>query len=748
MRWVAVLAVWLVLVGSVSGLVVKTVPQAVQPEEDYGTIIYFPTKYNAEKSIENQLENGAIAESKAVETTVMAGRLLELAVMYHYTKDDKYKTAYEKGKRFLQRLYEEYRIYPELATLDGYALSFRNNTFVQDAIKAGDLLVYKQELPEFEFEEVMKLKCSLYTGEEIRINAEKVQCPYLLEYEIKYGNRTMALICNASDQNTVKVKYRIKPEALFKEKLEPSDVQVIKTWVIIGDEEREVSVDEGVLKGIQLHVISKGVNYFRNAFARKAFSDPDFVRGLEGREPENLKQEIGFQFRQVLYNDGKGKEYMLKYARKISLLKGYIYFPRFYVNYTLDYEIPVRNKIIKEIRDGFDFQNGIIYHKGNLRLEGSVLKLADNFSKPQTVSVRILFYKKRDTIEFKAHNLRDYFDRKVVSASETPYARIFYYYFKNDWENITFEASGLLCRAVTEDPSLLHFAVTNYLADNPNSRYATALYKAIVTFDETEIKKLPDEIKLPNCTIPRVKLIKAFEEYKQIYKDFLYEYVKEKLYEAFLEERDVDVSALIKEAEIINERRALELLRDYEKTKHNSTEYERYKDFLKHYYPDVIRAIEEERYAEALKLAEKINETKAKRIFLDELNRRKAELKKKREEIIAKIMTGNFNVSKDIEEYLEEVEKWEKWGERDKEMEKIYALLDSPELLKQFLGIAEQKTVEKFEKLINATESVKQAVKKAPVKPKKKLPLPLIGVVLVILLAVAFYLARRGERRR
>ncbi len=746
MRWVAVLAVLLVMLGSVSGLVVKTVPQTIKPEEDYGKIIYFPTKYNAEKSIENQLPNGAIAESKAIETTIMAGRLLELAVMHHYTGEDKYKTAYEKGKRFFQKLYRNYKIYPELVTLDSYALSFRNNTFVQDAIKAGDLLVYKTDIPELEFEEEMVLKCTLYTNFGKRQGFEQIECPYLLEYEVKYGNRTMALICNASDQNTVKVKYRIKPEALFKDELEPGDVIVEKTWVIIGDEEREVSVDEGVLRGIQLHVINKGVNYFRNEFARRAFSDPDFVRGLEGNEPRNLKQEIGFQFRRVLYRKGEGTEYMLGYAEKISLLKGYVYFPRFYVNYTLDYEIPVKNKIIKEIRDGFDFQNGIIYHRGNLRLEGSVLKLADiDFSKPQTVSVRILFYDKKDTIEFRAHNLKDYFDRKVVSANETPYSRIFYYYFKNDWENMSLDASGLLCRAVTEDTTLLHFAVTNYLADNPNSRYATALYKAIVTFDETEIKKLPDEIKLPNCTIPRVKLIKAFEEYKQIYKDFLYEYVKEKLYEAFLEERDVDVSTLIKEAEIINERRALELLRDYEKTKHNSTEYERYRDFLRHYYPNVIRAIEEERYAEALKLAEKINETKAKRIFLDELNRRKAELKKKREEIIAKIMTGNFSVERDIEEYLNELEKW---GEKDREMEKIYALLDSPELLKQFLGIAEQKTVEKFEKLINATKPVKEAVKKAPVKPKKKLPLPLIGAVLLILLAAAFYLAKRGERRR
>ncbi len=744
MRWVAVLAVLLVMLGSVSGLVVKTVPQTVKPEEDYGKIIYFPTKHNAERSIENQLPNGAIAESKSIETTVMAGRLLELAVMYHYTKEDKYKTAYEKGKRFLQRLYEEYRIYPELATLDGYALSFKNNTFVQDAIKAGDLLVYKQEMPELEFEETLKLKCSLYTGEEGRINAEQVQCPYLLEYEVKYGNKTMALICNASDSNTVKVKYRIKPEALFKEKLEPNDVIVEETWVVLGDEEREVSVDEGVLRGIQLHVINKGVNYFRNEFARKAFDDPDFVRGLEGNEPRNLKQEIGFQFRRVLYNKGEGKEYMLRYAGKISLLKGYIYFPRFYVNYSLDYTIPVKNRIIKEIRDGFDFQNGIIYHRGNLKLEGSVLKLDGiDFSKPQTVSVRILFYKKKDTVEFRAHNLKDYFDRKVVSVNETPYARIFYYYFKNDWENITFEASELLCRAVNEDPSLLHFAVTNYLADNPNSRYAMTLYKAMATFDESEIKKLPDEIRLPNCTISKVKLVRAFDKYKQIYKDFLYEYVKEKLYEAFLEGKDVDVSALIKEAEIINERRALELLRDYEKAKHNSTEYERYRDFLRHYYPDVVSAIEEERYAEALKLAEKINESKAKRIFLDELNRRKSELRKKRDEIIAKIMTGNFSVEKDIEEYLNELEKW---GERDREMEKIYALLDSPELLKQFLGIAEQKTVEKFEKLINATKPVKEAVK--PVKPKKKLPLPLIGAVLLILLAAAFYLAKRGERRR
>lgn len=754
------LVLMLVLCSSLSAQpLTKTVPAKLLPEVSSGKIIYFPTQHNAERSLEAMLPSGAIPEEKVLDSTVLAGRALELAVMYYYTGEEKYLKGYERVRGFLQESYRLYGIYPELLSLSGRALSFRNNTFVQDAIKAGDLLTGRvQNLPELEFEEELTLKCTpLYQFEQSLFTLE--ECPYLQEYELRYGNRSAVLVCNASDSTKVRARWRVDPGALFRQALKPEDIEVLQVYHIKDGHEEEVDYDEGVLRGIQLHAISKGVKFYREAFVRRAFSDPDFIKGFY-QEPGNLKQSIAYQFKHVLFYGGAGREYMLKYARKISLLKGRIELNGLYTNLSLTYEIPVRGKIIKEVRDGFEFvkDSGKILlrvHGGRLYYNSSaeLLRLSGiDLSKPQVVWAEVLFYRAKPTIEFRAHTLEEFFTKPVVWSNRTELSLRTHYYYADDWEKMSFDASSLLCEAV-DNPEVLHLAVSNYLAQNPASPLASRLYRAVLTLDGEELKSLPEEIRLPQCTIYRVQLERALKSYEQIYTEALLSRIKAELYASFQRGENYSAaSSLIAEAGLLQIDEAEKLLSDYYyAVVHNSTEYERWHNFLGHYYPELVSAVEQKRYAEAEQLLANVSDERARQIFARELERRRAELKAQREELLAEVrvqvsssMPLSQSLSSAIAEYLGELEHW---NASDREMEKIYALRDEPELLRELLGIPEEVQHEKPEQQVQVVQPPENisAVEVPQHKPQQS-SAGLITALLVLVLAVALVLWKMRSR--
>jgi hypothetical protein len=754
------LVVLLLVAGSIahamqSGYTVRTSPPAAEPEVAKGDILYFPTEHNAERNLESMLPNGAIPEEKVIDTTILAGRGLELAVMYHYIGEARYRAGYERVKNFLRAVEQRYSFYPEFLTIDGYALSFENNTFVSDAIKAGDLLVYTPELPELTFEEEMRLYCSAAVlGEEggmvdtndfVTLSGAQGNCPYLSEYELRYGNRSFTLVCNASEVNTVLVRYSIAPEALFEAELKPEHVRVEKVFLTVNGSEREVGYDEGVLRGIQLKVIEKGVDYFRQAFVGRAFSDPEFKRGLRGSTPGTLKEMIGFQFRRVLFYDGEGREYMLPYAERISLLKGRVELPPLYVNTTLSYEIPLRGKIVESIKGNLTWDN----RTGVLRPAGI------DFSKPQKLSIEVRYFFEKPTVEFRAHSLIDYFARGVVSTTASPFRQRFYLLYEDDWESVSLNATALLCEALTEKPSLLHAAVSNYLANYPRSETAKALYRALLILSP---EALPEEVHLSECTVYKPRLEHAFQAYEESYRDALYAQAKERLYSSFLSgstSLSEEELALREEARLLNETRTLELFAAWERTKHNSTEYERYRDFLSHYYPEIVEAIDAENYTYARELTSAIEDEKARQIFLGEISLRREELRKEREVLYSRAKSQaergrgfSEELAEDIEAYLKALERF---GEQDRDMEKLYALRDEPEFLKELLGLKE------------AEEEVKPSPPVLETPPPARTPAPatpepagesvrrtaLIAVAVLLLLAAAvLYLRHRAGVRR
>ncbi len=744
------LVVLLLVTGSIAhamqgGYTLRTSPPLAEPEVAKGYILYFPTEHNAERSLGTMLPNGAIPEEKVLDTTVLAGRALELAVMYHYTGKARYRAGYERVKNFLRAVEQRYSFYPEFLTIDGYALSFENNTFVRDAIKAGDLLVYTPELPELTFEEEMRLYCSAAVLGEENVAVDTNDCPYLSEYELRYGNRSVVLLCNRSEINLVRVRYSIAPEALFGTKLKPEHVRVEKVSLTVNGSEREVGYDEGVLRGIQLKVIEKGVEYFRQAFVSRAFSDPEFKRGLRGGTPGTLKEKIGFQFRKVLFYDGKGREYMLPYAERISLLKGRVELPPLYVNTTLSYEIPLRGKIVEAIEGNLTWDN-----------RTDVLRLAGiDISKPQKLSVEVRYFFEKPTIEFRAHSLVDYFARGVVSTTASPFRQRFYLLYEDDWSDASLNATALLCEALTDKPALLHAAVSNYLANYPRSETAKALYRALLTLSP---EALPEEVHLSGCTVYKPQLERAFQAYEENYRDALYAQAKERLYSNFLSNNtnlSSEELALREEARLLNETRTLALFAAWERSRHNSTEYERYRDFLRHYYPEIVEAIDAENYTYAKELASAIEDEKARQIFLEELSRRREELRKEREVLYSRAksqaergrrLSGELAAS--IKAYLEALERF---GEQDREMEKIYALRDEPELLKEMLGVGEAK------------EEVKPSPPVLETPPPAKTPAPatpepagesarrtalIAAAVLLLLAATVLYLRHRAGVRR
>jgi hypothetical protein len=727
------------------GYAVRTSPPAVEPEVAKGYVLYFPTEYNAERSLRTMMPNGAIPEEKVLDTTILAGRALELAVMYHYTGEARYRAGYERVKSFLLSAERRYGFYPEFLTIDGHALSFENNTFVRDAIKAGDLLVYTPALPELTFEEEMRLYCSAAILGEVGGALDTGNCPYLMEYELRYGNRSIMLLCNASEVNPVRVRYSIAPEALFEDELRPEHVRVEEVFLRVNGTEREVDYDEGVLRGIQLKVIEKGVEYFRQAFVSRAFADSEFRRGLEGTAPRTLKEMIGFQFRRVLFYNGEGGEYMLPYAERISLLKGRVELPPLYVNTTLSYEIPIRGKIVEAI-------------EGNLTRDNrtNVLRLAGiDFGMPQKLSVEVHCFFEKQTVEFRAHSLVDYFSREVVSTAKTPFRQRFYLLYGDDWESVSLNATALLCEALTEKPSLLHAAVSNYLANYPRSEQAKALYRALLTLDR---EALPEEVHLSGCTVYKPMLDRAFRAYEDNYHDALYSQAKERLYSSFLSgstNLSEEELALREEARLLNETRTLELFAAFEKAKHNSTPYERYRDFLRHYYPEIVEAIDAGNYTHAKELASAVEDEKARQVFLGELSRRREELRKERERLLSRAKSQaergrrlSNDLAAGIKAYLEALERF---GEGDKEMEKVYALRDEPELLRELLGVGEAEETAKQKPPV--LETPPPAETSAPATPKpageSTRRTALISVaVLLLLAAAALYLRRRAGVRR
>ncbi len=745
-------------------------------------ILYFPTKYYAEKTID-ELEKYGNLHQRIIDTEYLSTKMLELSSMYHYTGDERYKKYAKRIEEILEGIYDRYGFIPKYVDFDLKALDIENvSEFIFDTIKASNLLLHEFENIEnyLEFEEEGEFYCFVGTREMIEQMQKtgEIQCPYIAEYETRFGNKTILAICNKNYKNVLKYKYKIKPEALFKDKLEPGDIIIEEVYAKINETYVEVSIDSGVKYGILLHILNKPIEYFRDAFISRAFEDIDFKLGMYGNR-NNFKQIAGYQFYKVLFMNGTGRESDLNICKEFCMLRGRI--SGFYSEENvLDYDItlPPRIKVLK-ILDGISFEGKQIESK-DLKLDGNVIRVVNKDS-PRKIMAYIVYKELYDTRIYYANDIREFFDKKFVKTDLTEYKIITYpknvTIKVNETETILVELGNnvkvengtvtvinntpylkverivtkeipvemnisnvkkLLCEIYKNGSvNLLHYAITNYYAINPRSKVAKELYESLLLF-----KPVKREINLGDCVIEPLRFKYLIEKYKEYYNKEFYKWVKERLFESYLNRKKIDVKAIEIEAKILGNEKALELIEAYKGIW--NTSYEDYFEFLKHYYPELIEELERGNITYVQKNLNKTDEVTAKILskLIQEIFSRLNEMRK---EIFEKAKRGIFD-EKLVREYLGELRFFHL---RDINVEtawNLYLLNNTKEALK-ILGY-----IEKPRKKIPEIKRNETIQKPPEVEiPKERFPINVIVFALIILIiGIVIYIKflRRIGRRR
>lgn len=266
-------------------------------ETTQGYVVYMPTAEQADEILENQLPNGLVPESNgsAVATAGdSAGKLLVLAAAYKHTGEEKYREGYQKLGTSLRQIESKLGYVPRYFRLDGSPLvTHGDGGKVEDALTLSKMMVNENLPREVTTESVVTLECGFPGNTTNTTNASEsttgssgiplvAECPYGISPEQGKGEESAKVLEYVQGgHKTLNVKYTLEKGAIFKEEIEPQDINIDEVSTKDSDgNDVVVSPSSCVAKGIKEKVARTARADALRSIASDILESPQFVRGF------------------------------------------------------------------------------------------------------------------------------------------------------------------------------------------------------------------------------------------------------------------------------------------------------------------------------------------------------------------------------------------------------------------------------------------------------------------------------------
>lgn len=533
-----------VLVLTVAAAPVNAIYAIDEPytEVRHGSILYFPTKYNANLAVATQVPNGIIPtspNSKVATAEDLAGKMLELTVMYKYSGDEKYRSSLDKLHKALGKVERRYRFIPAVIGIDGLGYSVdRGDDVLSDAIFLSEEILGAGKL--LGGREGAVAEATVLTLGNVIAGKEKGAYSYV------------------SDENSsvvLTVGYTIPLGRLSN--FTYRDIQVrYLIWngllVTQFDDVKFIQLDLYQIR----HNLKQGI---RNAIAEKYLKDAEFKRGFAAGEAEIARlptpvSRLGYQAWLAVSGDhsldsivrGGDSIEALKYLRlaeEHSLLKGAIYVDSLTDAqdiYTVDYVVPVGEDLSHASSNccsfsgysfEYKFKDGVPKYQGAtieyrpvrhraVHIAGSIDSLLET---KFGVSARVSGFIETKPLPSGVYNVTAYRSKVVEEEALSGTIDVMkpQVHRKNDVVQFpTLElvrSEVLFYEAIKQrDPELFYLAADNLQIHSPRSSARQAML-AMLSLDRKDAQALAERISDPR--VADVEVLLLMDKFREWYAD-------------------------------------------------------------------------------------------------------------------------------------------------------------------------------------------------------------------------------------
>jgi hypothetical protein len=539
-------------------------------EQGRGYILYFPTLQHADASLELQVPSGLIPtspKSRVATAEDISGRMLELAVTYRYTGDEKYRMALERLWGALDALKARYGYYPEVIGMDGTAYSvFDASAAIHDAVFLSKAILGEEALErnvsavrEVAVEGYIETRTGECTGDECA-QVEK-RCPYT-GYTYEGGEKKRSFVCAEGSSTLLEVEYTLPLDRLGG-RLNATDIAVLK----VKYKGEEIAVDEGGIRGIRMELLPYAQGDMLRAIAEGHLQDEQVKRGfsqasLTGEALRTPLVKLGYQARLLLVSEesppwritryarvGEARKY-LELCREYCLLKGAAYLPGLVsVNSTHVYEFWTKENLSYGESNALTLtgSKAVYAHQGEEpRFEGVTVEyrpvrkrrihiagtLDSLLEAKFGASTRVLGYVETKRLPSGVYNVtalreklveEEVLEGTVQAWKPSAYRR---------GEVVQFptlsllESERLYKQAIQEqDPEKFFLAADNLLIHSPRGSARQAML-AMLSLDPGEAEKLARMLD-DDPRVSHARVMRTFEEFRRWYADRTMERVVE-----------------------------------------------------------------------------------------------------------------------------------------------------------------------------------------------------------------------------
>jgi|Deesub1362B_J571_1020462.scaffolds.fasta_scaffold00216_34 hypothetical protein len=351
-----------------------------------GYFLYLPLEHRVNYSKTYISECGVIPDNKdgiIASAPVFAARLAEIAALYHYTGDEKYKELYKKAASAVETIKQKNGFYPYYVTTSCEAATFaEDGEIFQDALTLAGLLIGDNDtMPEVKItKEISYDSCSVgYLTAESESGLPSVCTVLGLEATAnESAEETYTEEASGCGDTCFRagltVEYRVTD--IYSE-----EIEIRRVWVHVNGSEVEIdpaSINQDIVKGILTQTLKDDV---RSAFADSILKSREAKRGARNLRGDDVLSSTAAQvFRVVLgqspdtldivrYGKSGPASDIIEECRDVCLYRGAIYIPFLAEGENLtEYRVATKDSLehLVYISPGWEYSGGYLKAKPEL----------------------------------------------------------------------------------------------------------------------------------------------------------------------------------------------------------------------------------------------------------------------------------------------------------------------------------------------------------------------------------------------